>query len=211
MKEEKLTNNRNHLMNKQAVIEAIKNHIPESLEETSHSAAVLVLLIEDSQENLFFLLTKRASTLANYAGDYSFPGGMRDGSDADFQATAQRETFEELNVSPSYYEMIGQLDDFNDRYGNLVRPYVATMTAKVFEAHYKKASDEVDKVYYFPLCDINAIETDPNLELLTKRKPSYLYHHDDVTVWGLTASILVLLGNIIFRLSKPVGRRRIGK
>ncbi|MHB1947675.1 MAG: NUDIX hydrolase [Gammaproteobacteria bacterium] len=192
-------------MNKQSILVAIQAHSPILMDTTPHSAAVLVLLMED-QHKLFLVLTKRAQTLANYAGDYAFPGGMRDMTDADLKITVQREVREELNLTPTCYEIVGQLDDFHDRFGNLVRPYVATITKKEFESHYKKSDAEVANIYYFSLDDIVKIKPNVNLEKITKRHPTYVYEQDDVIVWGLTASIIVHLGNIIFGSNKMVGK-----
>lgn len=196
-------------VNKEAIITAIQAHSPIPIDTTPHSAAVLVLLMEDQNEKLFLVLTKRAQTLATYAGDYAFPGGIREITDADLKITAQREVHEELNLTPSCYEIVGQLDDFHDRFGNLVRPFVATITKTVFESHSKKSDDEVATIYYFSLDDIEKMQTDANLEIMTKRHPAYVYELGDVIIWGLTASIIVHLGNIVFGLKKKVGKRLI--
>lgn len=193
-------------INKQSILSAIQVHSPLLMETTQRSAAVLVLLMEDQDEELFLILTKRAQTLASYAGDYAFPGGIKDIKDADLRITAQREVHEELNLTRSSYKMVGQLDDFHDRFGDLVRPFVATITKKEFESHYKKSDAEVANIYYFSLNNIVNIKTDVNCEIITKRHPSYVYEHDDVFVWGLTASIIVHLGNIVFGFDKKVGK-----
>ena len=192
-------------MEKSLFENSIRNYQPQFLSETPHAAAILVICMEDEAKNLFLILTKRSSTLVTYAGDYSFPGGMRDENDLDFKATAQREVKEELNIDAEQYEIIGNLNDFLDRYGNLVKPFVAVINKKMFEEHYQKSLDEVESIYYFPLEELKKLDTNLDLEHITKRHPSYYYQNQDVMIWGLTASIMVHLSNIIFGLHRPIG------
>lgn len=188
------------------IIKLISAYHPTQMAKTPHSAAVLVLIVHDDDENLFLIVTKRTDTLATYAGDYSFPGGMRDPDDADLKQTMHREVREELSLTPDCYQVIGQLDDFIARYGNLVRPFVATMDKKNFATYAKQSETEVASIYYFPLSDLAKITTSAELEIITKRHPAYVYTQGEVTIWGLTASIIVLFGNIILQLDKSVGK-----
>lgn len=188
------------------MISLLKAYHPITIDETSRSSSVLALFIHDDENNIYLLVTKRSNSLADYAGDYSFPGGMREPSDNDYIVTAQRETEEEIGLKQDCYELLGQLDDFKDRYGNLVRPYTAIMSKLNFETYSKKSDAEIENFYYFPIADLKKIEVDPKLELITNRHPSYRYTKDSITIWGLTASIMVHLGNIIFALNKPLGK-----
>ncbi len=194
------------MKNKNEIISLIKDHPPITMKETPLSAAVLVLMMQDENDNLFLIVTKRSETLAMYAGDYCFPGGMREDSDKDFIITALREVEEELGIPPQLYQIIGQLDDFNDRYGNVVRPFVALINQLDFEKSYH-SDDEIETIYYFPLIELLEIKPDANLEIITRRHPSYCYVKNDVVIWGLTAAIMVLLSNIIFNLDKSLGKK----
>ncbi len=73
---------------------------------TAH-AAVLILLSDSSAPDLLF--TERAAHLRKHAGQISFPGGGREPGDVDPQATALRETWEEIGLPPERVEIIGQL------------------------------------------------------------------------------------------------------
>ncbi len=193
-------------MDKNTVISAISQYQPILMAETPASAAVLVILMYDEQDNLFLIITKRSNHVATYAGDYCFPGGMRESTDQAIKITAMREVEEELGLKNDSYQMIGQLDDFIDRYERLVRPFVAIMSKKKFEQHYKNNSDEIRGIYFFPLEDLLTVQESELLSLITKRHPSYFYLRDEVMIWGLTASIMVHLGNIIYGLNKSVGK-----
>jgi len=65
---------------------------------TLRPAAVLVLLT-DGPNGLQVLLTERESTLADYPGRLSFPGGGRDKADAGPVGTALREAREEVGFA----------------------------------------------------------------------------------------------------------------
>ncbi len=188
------------------LIKRIESYQPETLLEMSVTACVLVLLMYDDAQNMFIILTKRPVDVKTYAGDYCFPGGMRETSDVDFIATVIREVQEELGLDEHHYQFIGQLDDFSDRYGHLVRPMVALIKKQDFEKHVQLSTTEVDQVFYFPLSELGRIKQNEQIERITLRRPSYIYNGGEVLIWGLTASIMVHLSNIIYQLDKPIGR-----
>jgi 8-oxo-dGTP pyrophosphatase MutT (NUDIX family) len=182
----------------------IIRYTPQSLAETPNSAAVLILIMLDELQNPFIILTKRPDDISSYAGDYCFPGGRKEAEDQNFKQTVVREVEEELGLKAMHYHILGQLDDFQDRFGNLVRPFVAKVSKKNFLQNHKKISDEIVNIYYFPLAELQNIKIDDTLEKITKRSPTYIYHNEEVLVWGLTASIMVHLSNILFNLNKKV-------
>ncbi|SRR5579883_2781521 len=184
----------------------LSDYQPQLLPETEATAAVMIILLIDPAGHLEIVLTKRAETLLTYAGHYSLPGGLRDASDSDLYATATREVQEELFLSSDTYQRIGQLDDFLDRYGRLVRPFVVMMEKETFEKNYKFSADEIDEIYYFSATKLSQIKDDPKLHAITKRRPSYAFSEGDVFIWGLTATILVHLSNIITGENKTVGK-----
>ncbi len=70
--------------------------------------AVLLLLVQVGDQ-LMVPLTCRADTVHTHRGQISFPGGACEPHDADFRATALRETEEELGISAAAVEVLGQL------------------------------------------------------------------------------------------------------
>lgn len=189
------------------LLDKIKYYTANTIESTPLSAAVmLIILKENDEENFEIVLTKRSANLATYAGHYSFPGGMFDARDVDLYQTAIREVQEELNLGPKDYQYIGQLDDFTDREGNKVSVFVTCMAKTDFINKHKISSDEISELYLFPYKKLNQIKDDPSMHNLTRRNPSYVFHESKVYVWGLTASILVHFQNIINKTEKPVTR-----
>lgn len=194
------------MLESQLFIEKLTKYKPEMLKATPEQAAVMLLLLENETGPMDIVLTKRSDTLSTYAGHYSFPGGMRDMGDSDLYATAERETLEELNIMAHDYQYLGQLDDFIDRYDNLVRPFVTIMKKAEFIKNYNESSEEISGVYYFSLAKLNRIKDEPKLHTITRRRPSYAFSEESVFVWGLTATILVHFYNVIAEKNLPLGK-----
>ncbi|MCW2798975.1 MAG: hydrolase, partial [Aeromicrobium sp.] len=71
--------------------------------------AAVLILFADGADGPELLLTERATTLRNHAGQISFPGGASDPEDADAVATALREAQEEVGLDPASVEVFGIL------------------------------------------------------------------------------------------------------
>lgn len=71
--------------------------------------AAVLMLFADGDNGPELLLTERATTLRNHAGQISFPGGASDPEDADAIATALREAEEEVGLDPATVDVFGTL------------------------------------------------------------------------------------------------------
>jgi len=71
--------------------------------------AAVLLLFADGADGPELLLTERASTMRNHAGQIAFPGGKSDAADADSTSTALREAEEEVGLDPSTVDVFGVL------------------------------------------------------------------------------------------------------
>ena len=49
------------------------------------------------------------------------------------------------------------------------------------------------------------IEKEPALTAITRRQPAYVYKDNRFFIWGLTASILVHLSNLLYSQQQPLG------
>lgn len=194
-------------MNKESLIAVLIAHAPQELADTIPSSAVLILMVMDG-DGVSLVITKRAEGIA-YAGDFCFPGGMKEAQDQDFLATAQRELEEELGINAQSYQIIGVLDDFLDRYQQRVRPFVGIIEKSVFNQQLKILAAEIAEIHFFPLLELPLFQQSEELERLTRRHPSYFFARENVRIWGLTASIMVHLGNIVYGLGRPVGKQKI--
>lgn len=181
--------NHDFFLSNESLIKILRHYHPVTLEETKVAAAVMLIIVNEPNESPAIVVTKRSLTLPHYAGHYSLPGGIRDSNDTDLFATAVREVEEELQIKQENYFKLGQLDDFSDFYGNLVRPFVVEMQKKEFDNLCKPSAHEISEIYFFSLTKLDQIKEE--IILITKRRPSYSFKEGHVYIWGLTAAILV--------------------
>lgn len=90
------------------------------------AASVLIPLVA-RDSGVSVLLTRRAEHLHDHAGQISFPGGRRDAGDRDAEATALRETQEEIGLAPAGIELLGRLPDYLTASSYRVTPVVAML------------------------------------------------------------------------------------
>lgn len=154
-------------------------------------AAVLVPLV-DRPEGMTVLLTRRTPHLRDHGGQVSFPGGRVEEHDADWVATALRETVEEVGLTSDFVEVVGFLEDYTTITGFMVRPVVGIVTPE-----FSLIPDpfEVEEVFEVPLSHV--------LEPVNYRREQRLYRgilrgyyvldYPGYFIWGATAAMLVCL------------------
>ena len=83
----------------------------EYLEKASNvkSSSVLLLLYPDKDYGLGTVLIKRPLNSGVHSGQIALPGGKVEPNDANFEATAKRETREEIGVPEHEIEILGAL------------------------------------------------------------------------------------------------------
>lgn len=108
--------------------------------------AVLVSLVELDGE-YHFLFEKRASNIRQ-GGEISFPGGGYEAGDVSFEATAIRETCEELGLKAEQIEIITQVDTFVSHV--YIENYLGLIKIDSLE-ELQINKDEVDYVFTLPV------------------------------------------------------------
>lgn len=158
-------------------------------------AAVLVPLVL-REDGITALFTQRTQHLKKHAGQISFPGGHVDATDEDAEATALRETEEEVGLSRRHIEIVGRLDSYVIRTGFLVTPVVGFVRPP-----FKMVPDayEVEEVFEVPL---NFLMNPDNHErhsrkIEGKQRDFYAMPYEGRFIWGATAGMLVNLYNIL--------------
>lgn len=94
-----------------------------TLETADRRRAAVAIVLSAREDELTYVLTRRALTMRRGAGNYALPGGnLEAGEDA--VGGALRETFEELGVALAREAVLGLLDDFVTLGGHVVTPVV---------------------------------------------------------------------------------------
>ncbi|HWX79622.1 MAG TPA: CoA pyrophosphatase [Steroidobacteraceae bacterium] len=152
-------------------------------------AAVLVPLVEHSS-GMTVLLTQRATTLKDHAGQISFPGGRIEPSDADAWHAALREAHEEIGLSPNLVEFAGYLPDHVVISGFRVTPVVGFVKP---EYQLRIATAEVHDVFEVPLDYIldSANHKTRQRQIGELTIDIHDIPYGDRNIWGATAGMLM--------------------
>ncbi|AKF05510.1 NUDIX hydrolase [Sandaracinus amylolyticus] len=167
-------------------------------------AAVSAILRPGELDGPEVLLIRRAERPSDpWSGHMAFPGGRREPHDPDLQATAVRETREEVGLDLDVHgELLGRLDDAIPgsarglMTGLVVKPYVW----QVHEVPELVPNGvEVDEIHWAPIAPMLRGERDASHEYVWKgqsmRFPGFRVgdgEHPRV-VWGLTHRMLTTL------------------
>lgn len=153
------------------------------------AASVLVPIIVRPAE-LTVLFTRRTAHLKDHSGQVSFPGGRAEARDASPEATALRETREEIGLAPERVELLGRLADYHTRTGFRVSPVVGLVTPP-FELN--PDALEVEEVFEVPLSFLldPAHHQRHAREFQGRVVHYYAIPYRDYYIWGATAGMLV--------------------
>jgi 8-oxo-dGTP pyrophosphatase MutT (NUDIX family) len=150
-------------------------------------AAVLVPLYVGEGE-LRVVLTERRHDLRRHAGEISFPGGRRDGTDRDLLFTALREADEEIGLASAAVDVVGALQPTPTiATGYAVYPFVGLIEPG---QAWTPSPREVAEVLEWPLREVLAGYGRRRLirRGLPIRTDTYVV--GEQLIWGATARIL---------------------
>jgi 8-oxo-dGTP pyrophosphatase MutT (NUDIX family) len=152
---------------------------------TDNMTAAVMIIIYLKERNPYIILIRRSRDLRRHPGEIGFPGGIYEEEDQNLLVTAQRETFEEINIWVEEALIIGRLDKVKTLTGFEITPFVALIDhCPVYEPNF----DEVEHVFDIPL-----------FPLLTTQHPDtgfkasmqmIAFWHKENRIWGATAKIL---------------------
>ena len=147
-------------------------------------ASILVVIYG---KDPFVVMTEKPKSMKFHAGEISFPGGKLDSTDSDLLQTALRETSEEIGLTISKEQVIGQLEPvvtLNSKF--LILPFISV----VDEISPLSANCEVEKIFHIPLepfLRTAAKDPDPSHNIIQEM---YTFEYQNQIVWGASARIL---------------------
>lgn len=160
-------------------------------------ASTLLAIYPDAAGRLVIPLTVRQANLRSHAGEVSLPGGALDAGDADPEAAALREAWEEIGLEPDLVRIVGVLDDVWIPVSNFeLRPFVGTVSNRPALVRHDA---EVSAIVELPLDALFDDEVFGTEEFsgrgFTVRAGAYRY--GGVRVWGATALTLGMLAHVL--------------
>ena len=154
-------------------------------------AAVLVPIVR-RETGLTVLLTQRTAHLRDHGGQISFPGGRCEPEDVSPEATALRESFEEVGLVAGQIEVLGRLPDYLTSTGFCVTPVVGLVTPPLnlrlddFEV---AEAFEVPLEFFLDAANYRREQRDYKGTL----RSYWAVPWEGYFVWGATAGMLVTL------------------
>lgn len=169
----------------------------------ARAASTLLLLYPGPDGELQLPLTVRNAALRAHAGEVSLPGGGAEEQDASREATALRETQEEIGVEPAAVTILGALDDIWIPVSNFeLRPFVGATDRR---PEMEPQTDEVALIVELPVRDLlhpgaigDEIVHGPGWTLRVGG-----YRAGGQLVWGATARALAMLATILKGMARP--------
>ena len=163
------------------------------LETTENYRLASVLVVIYGKEPLI-VMTEKPKHMKFHAGEISFPGGKLDVNDSDLLQTALRETTEEIGLTITRDQVIGQLEPvITLNSGFLILPFVSVVDS----ISPLTPNAEVENIFHIPLesfLDTAAIDPDPSHNLIQEM---YTFEYESQTVWGASARILKQIQNLL--------------
>ena len=160
-------------------------------------AGVLCALVDRGDgAGLRVVLTRRADHLRKHAGQVAFPGGGLEAGDPSLLHAALREADEEIGLSPTGVEVVGEIDGHETVTGFSVTPFVGFIDAG-FVA--RPDPGEVAEVFEPPLDFLMnpANHVRESRLYQGQRRFFYAMPWEGRYIWGATARMLVGLSERI--------------
>ena len=149
-------------------------------------AAVLIPIIHGGEPRI--VLTQRAAHLRNHSGQIAFPGGRMEPGETP-QATALRETYEEIGLPPDHVQPIGAMRPYLSGTGYLIHPILGLIPP---DMPLSLNPEEVSETFEVPLSFVMDAANHQVHSRLWNGQTRYFYAmpYQERYIWGVTAGIL---------------------
>jgi 8-oxo-dGTP pyrophosphatase MutT (NUDIX family) len=153
----------------------------------TREAAVLIPIFK-ANGCYSLLLTRRTETVQTHKGQISFPGGMREEKET-LQATALRETFEEVGVEEESIELLGRFHDYISITEYRVTPFVGLIRTPFKTKRQVHEVAEILEVPFEVFLDPDRLRVEKN-RYSDREMDVLFYTYGAHQIWGLTARII---------------------
>jgi len=162
--------------------------------EPSRPAAVLIPFLK-IDKTWHILFTRRTDTLPEHSGQVAFPGGGSEPEDKSPEATALRETYEEIGLAPENVQILGKLNTLQTISNYCITPVVGVIPWPYL---FQLELTEVSWIFTIPLA---WLANPTHYEIRHRALPSpfppipvvYFQHYDGELLWGVSAQITLNL------------------
>jgi len=161
-------------------------------------AAVLSLLFPDIDGEMKMVFMLRKTYEGVHSNQIGFPGGKIEADDVCLQATALRETFEEIGVHSKEITVLKELTDVYIPPSNfLVKPFLGVAKERPV---YTLEEKEVERLIEIPLHEILSDDFVSSKVITTSYAKNIevpIFKFDEEIIWGATAMMLSEIKDLI--------------
>lgn len=166
----------------------------EALPASARRRAAVAALLSEGESGVQLLLIRRAERPSDpWSGHMALPGGHHEPSDESLEATAARETREELGIDLSRSQFLGRMQEFRPH-----QSYELSVTPFVFALETRPPvtpNAEVDLALWVPLSELalgtTRFEHELSLGGRSLRFPAFRV--EGHVVWGFTYRVVTAL------------------
>jgi len=183
-----------------------RDHLLERFKDERKSAkpaAVLALFYPSTKGETLLLLIVRKSYRGVHSAQVGFPGGKPEPEDCSKEATALRETFEEIGVSSDKITVLRELSSLYIPPSNfLVAPFLGIAESPLT---FTLQESEVETILEVPLTEFLNKKSEVFSEVLTAEGSIYnvpAFKLSGRIVWGATAMMLIEIKTMINQVLK---------
>lgn len=183
-----------------------RDHLLERFKDERKSAkpaAVLALFYPSTEGETLLVLIVRKSYKGVHSAQVGFPGGKPEPEDTSKEATALRETFEEIGVSSDKITVLRELSSLYIPPSNfLVSPFLGIAKTPL---KFTLQKSEVDAVIEVPLAEFLNKKSEVLSEVLVSEGVTHevpAFKLKDRIVWGATAMMLIEIKTMINQVLK---------
>jgi 8-oxo-dGTP pyrophosphatase MutT (NUDIX family) len=156
--------------------------------DRTRAAVLIPLYLKDGE--YFIIFTRRTHHVSTHKGQISFPGGVRDRTDASLKQTALRESLEEVGIASADVDVLGQLDDFATHVSYFViSPFVGLIP---WPYDFIISETETAEIIHVPISELlkETCMSEGNEIVDDELVPACFYTYQGNVIWGATARIL---------------------